>query len=53
MVGVLSLGGLFLGAALAGAAERWPAHTVMLERAAGTLMTAALAAIGLFLPFFP
>ena len=53
MIGILSLGGLFLGAGLAGVAERCPTHTVMLERAAGTLMTAGLAALGVFLPFFP
>ena len=53
MIGILSLVSLTVGVVLAGTADRHPAHMVMLERGAGTLMVAGLALLGSSLPFFP
>jgi hypothetical protein len=53
MIGIFSFASLVLGSALAYVAERYPAHTAVLERGAGTLMVAGLALLGSSLPYFP
>ena len=53
MIVVISLASLLSGVALSYVANRHPAHVVVLERGAGTLMIAGLALLGSSLPYFP
>lgn len=50
MLTALILMSLLLGAGLAGAASRVPAHAVTLERWGGTLLVSGLALLGAVLP---
>jgi len=50
MVGAISLTSLLLGAALAYAASRVPAHVEMLETISGALLVVGLALLGWALP---
>jgi hypothetical protein len=51
MIAAVSLLSLFLGTALACAAERVPSRVVVLENSGGALLIAGLALIGSGLPF--
>lgn len=52
MICAFSLIALLLGATLAYAADRVPAHVVLLESSGGALLVAGLALLGSGLPLF-
>lgn len=53
MIGVMSLIGIVVGAAIAYLAGRFPSHVEMLEAGGGALLIGGLALLGSAMPILP